>query len=173
MKEPAIWIGFVLATFMSIIQSALFPSLFLLSYSPFIALLCMYASFKESLWLSAFSGVCGDLLTSDPLGINAITAVISCAIIFHVRMVLFKEQPLQLCFYTVLISVIWTPIQLMLLFLFDRRLPITGLSLLLDFIEMPLINAGYAFFWFVGPLLIWEWIRSQWRLWRLKNEKSA
>lgn len=172
MKEPSIWIGFVLASFMAIIQSALFPNLFLLAYAPFIALVIMHTSMIQALWLSALAGCVSDLLASDPPGLHSLTAVIACSIIYRFRMALFKDQPLQLCFYTALISAVSTPLQLVLLFLFDRRLPVAGKSVLLDFIEMPLIDAAYAFFWFVGPLLIWEWAFRQWKLWRIKNNDA-
>lgn len=172
MKEPTVWIGFVLASFMAVIQSALFPDLFLLAYAPFIALLIMHTSMIQALWLAALGGFCSDLLASDPPGLHTLTAVIACAIIYRFRMGLFKDQPLQLCFYTALISLVTTPLHLVILFLFDRRLPVAGKSVLLDFIEMPLIDAAYAFFWFVGPLLVWQWVRRQWKLWRLKNNES-
>lgn len=157
---------------MSLIQTALFPSIGLLAYSPFFAIVCMHAPLSQALWLAVMGGFCSDILSSGPPGIHAITATLCCAMIHRFRLGVFKDQPLQLCFYTALISLLFAPLQLSLLFLLDTRLPIAGKSALLDFIEMPLIDAAYAFFWFVGPLLIWEWVRHQWKLWRLQRHGS-
>jgi len=86
---------------------------------------------------------------------------------------IFKDLPLQLCFYSALISVFTIIFELAILFLFDRRISIAGKSLFLDFVEMPIINAGYAFFWFVGPLLLWEWAVSQWKRWRAHANEAS
>jgi rod shape-determining protein MreD len=172
MKEPKIWIGFVLASLMAVMQSALFPNFVLLPYSPFIALVCMFAPYQKALWLAALAGISSDLLSSDLFGLYALTATLSCALVYRYRWSLFKEEPLQLCFYTALISFIQTPFMLMILFLFDRRAPIAGKSILLDIVSMPIVDALYAFFWFVGPILLWEWGFRQWKLWRLNKNES-
>jgi rod shape-determining protein MreD len=170
MKNPVIWIGFLLASLMAVIQSALFPQIVILAYAPFLALCCLYAPFKEALWLAALSGFCSDSLAADPFGVHTLTATLTCAAL-HRTCRFFKDHPLQLCLFTALISGAALPFQLFILFLFDRRGPCQGKWGLLDFLTMPFVDAAYAFLWFVGPLLLWEWGRRQWKLWRLK--KSA
>lgn len=168
MREPAVWIGFFLATLMAILQSALFPQVVLLAYAPFIALSCIHAPLPQALWLAALAGFCSDLLAADPFGVHTLTTTLTCAFLYRTRRV-FKDRSLQLCLSTVLISAAATPLHLLILFLFDRRGPNAGQWGLLDFLMMPLVDAGYAFFWFVGPLLLWEWGKQQWKLWRLKR----
>jgi len=167
-----ICIGFCLAAFMSLIQSAFFPSIPLFAFVPFIALVCINASFRSALWLAAFAGFCNDLLGSEQMGIHTLSTVLICALVHHFRSIAFKDLPLQLCLYSALISVLSIICELLILFLFDRHIQIAGKSLLLDFIEIPFINAAYAFFWFVGPLLLWEWGIDQWKRWRLTNGTS-
>jgi rod shape-determining protein MreD len=166
-----IWIGFVLAGSMALIQSALFPSISLFAFAPYIALCCMNFSLKKAVWLAALGGLATDLMSSDPLGIHALSATIICAFLHRFRLAVFKDLPLQLCFYTAIISALTIFLELILLFLFDRRLLIAGKSIILDLIQMPLINAAYAFLWFVGPLLLWEWGLNLWKRWR-RNEAS-
>lgn len=162
-----ICIGFLLATYMAIAQSALFPWLIFFPYAPFIALLCMHTSVRQSLWLAALAGLFCDFLSRDPIGMHALTAVIAATLLHHFQLKVFKDQPLQLCFYTALISLMMIPLQLILLFLFDQHFSIDRKSILLDFIQIPLVDAAYAFFWFVGPLLLWEWLLSRYKVWRM------
>jgi cell shape-determining protein MreD len=165
-----IWIGFILSSFMAVIQSALFPSVLILAYSPFIAIVCMNTTLIRSLWLAAFPGLCSDILSSDPMGTHTITSLLVAAILRNFRLSFFIEEPLQLCFYSALISLMAIPIQLALLFLFDQHTLVAPKSFLFDMIKLPLVNAVYAFIWFVGPLLIWEWGLMRYKQWRaLKN----
>ena len=168
-----ICIGFILAVFMALIQSALFPSISLFAFAPFIALACIYTPFRVAIWLAVLAGFCNDLVSSDFLGIHAVSSALVCTLVHRFRLGIFKDLPLQLCFYSALISVFTIIFELTILFLFDRRISIAGKSLFLDFVEMPLINAGYAFFWFVGPLLLWEWAISQWKRWRAQTNATS
>lgn len=167
MKDPVIWIGFILAAFMAATQSAFFFHFFVFAFVPFIALSCMHTSMLQSLWLSAIAGFCSDLFSSDPMGIHALTFMLVCALLHRFRRGVFKDSPLQLCFYTAMISAASTPVRTILFFLFDSPMPFSGQSIIFEMIFMPLINAAYAFFWFVGPLLLWEWGVGRWKRWRL------
>jgi rod shape-determining protein MreD len=168
-----ICISFVLAAFMALIQSALFPSVSLFAFAPFIAIACICAPFRTAIWLSALAGFCTDMLGSDPLGIHAVSAVLVCAIVHRFRLGALKDLPLQLCLYSALISVFTIIFELLILFLFDSCISIAGKSIILDFIEIPFINGAYAFFWFVGPLLLWEWGINQWKRWRLQTNGTS
>lgn len=168
-SKPIIWIGFVLASFMAVAQSALMPGIPLLAFAPFIALVCMHTSSGQALWLSALAGLCNDLLNVAPPGIYAINATIVCALLIRFRLRTFKDEPLQLCFYTAIISAATVPVHYLLLFLFDQQLFLAGKSILIEFVEMVFVNALYAFGWFVGPLLLWEWGSVRWKRWRLQR----
>jgi rod shape-determining protein MreD len=170
MKESGLWIGFFLATLMASMQSALFPYVPLTAYTPFLALCCMYVPYHRALWLSALSGICLDLMSTEPFGLSAVTYTLLTALFYRIRSHTFKEFPLQLCFFTALFSAGFTPLLLLFLFLFDRRPPSTGHWFVLELMARPLIDAVYAFFWFVGPLLLLEWIKKSYLRWRLKYD---
>ena len=168
-----IFIGFFLAAAMAMMQSALFPSISLFAFAPFIALACIGAPFRTALWLAALAGFCSDLLGSDPIGIHTVSAVLVILLLHRFKLRIFKDLTLQLCFFSALIAIFTIVFEIIVLFLFDRRISIEGKSLLLDFIEMPFINAAYAFFWFTGPILLWEWGASQWKRWRLQANGTS
>lgn len=168
-----ICIGFFLAVAMALMQSALFPSISLSAFAPFIALACICAPFRIALWLAALAGFCNDLLGSDPLGIHTVSAVLVSALLHRFRLRIFKDLALQLCLFSALIAIFTLIFEIIVLFLFDRHISIEGKSLVLDFIEMPFINAAYAFFWFTGPILLWERAIGQWKRWRLQRNATS
>ena len=159
---------------MATMQSSLFH-ISLLPYAPFLALACMSTTFVRSLYFAALAGLVGDLFSGDPFGIHTLSSVLTAAALYAtIRRGFFKEQPLQLCIFTALVSLLFIPLYLFMLFLFDRRPPVAGESaLLLDCLSMPLIDAAYAFFWFTGPLWLLEWIEAQIKLWKLKNNAES
>lgn len=169
MKDPVLWIAFLLAASMAVFQSALFPGIVLLSFAPFAALASMRCSLPAALWLAALGGTTSDLLSADPFGIHAISMSAAAALSYPFRRLFFQGEQLQLCFFTAIYSAIFTPALVIILFLFDRRAPFGGQWSFLDFATMPLIDAAYAFFWFAGPLLFFEWAKRQWKEWRLRR----
>ncbi len=159
MLDPVLWIGFLLFASMSVFQTALFPWIAILSFAPFAALACLRCSLPGALWASTFAGLLMDLFSADPFGIHTIAMTASLALSYRFRSLFFQGEALQLCLLTAIYSAIFTPSLIITLFLFDRRAPFNGEWSFLDFVTMPLIDAAYAFFWFVGPLLFFEWTK--------------
>ncbi len=169
LKEPVLWIAFFFCSLMAVFQSALWPSVGILSYAPFLALTCMRTSFLTSLWVAALVGLFSDLLSADPFGIYALSLTLTSASAYRFRNRFFQGEPLQLCIFTGIISFLFTPLHVFILFLFDRRAPFSGKWSFLDFFTMPFLDAAYAFFWLVGPLLLFEWAKRQWKHWTLRR----
>lgn len=169
MRDPVLWIGFFLSSAMTVFQSALFPEISILSFGPFAALACLRANLSAALWCAALAGFFSDLLSADPFGVYAISLCISAAMSYRFRRLFLQGEALQLCFFTAIYSAIFTPVLIVVLFLFDRRAPFNGQWSFLDLATMPLVDAAYAFFWFVGPLLFFEWAKRQWKGWRLRR----
>ena len=168
MRDPVLWLGALLSALMAALQSALFPHLALLSFSPFAALACIRASLPAALWMAALAGLICDLLSADPFGIHAISMAATTAASYRFRRI-FQGEPLQLCCFTALYSALFTPMLVFVLFLFDRRAPFGGQWSFLDFATMPIADAAYAFFWFVGPLLFFEWVKKQYKQWQQRD----
>ena len=96
-----------------------------------------------------------------------------CALLHRFRLGIFKDFPLQLSIFSALVAVFTIVFEIIVLFICDKFISVEGKSQLLDFIEMPFIHAAYAFFWFTGPILLWEWLASQWKLWRLQTNATS
>jgi rod shape-determining protein MreD len=168
MKNCKIWIGFVLALLMSIIQSALFPIVSLSAFIPFLGLLCLLSPFSSALWLATLAGCCSDLLGSDPPGVHALSNTILCALMHRYHRY-FKEHPLQLPLCSALLAVALLPVEWVVLFVFEGN--VESRIAVLDIVEAPLLGGGYAFCWFVGPLALWDWGKMQWTIWKLKQKE--
>ncbi len=172
MKKSPLWLGFALASSMAMMQSALFPAVAFSAYAPFLALTCLCASYHKALWIASLCGLWMDLLSAGPFGTYALNFLLATALLHRLRIWFFQDKPLLLCVYTALISSVLMPLQMALLFLFDRRAPYAGQWALFDMAAMPLLDAAYAFFWFIGPLMLWDWGWEQWQLWRLKHNEA-
>ncbi len=169
MKYYPLWVGFLLASSATILQSALLPGFPLLAYAPFLALSCIHASFSLALWLAFIAGLSQDFLGSDPFGIYALTFVLTAAILHRLELRVLKENVLQLCVMSAFASFFFTPLFFLLLFLFDKRPPCSGNRILVEFFLRPLTDAVYSFAWFVGPLLVIERMKKTYIVWRLKR----
>lgn len=150
---------------MALMQSAFFPGMNLFAFAPFLALLCINLPFCSALWIAALSGTFRDFLVSDPAGIYALHYTLLCAIFFRWRSY-FKEHPLQLPLFSVLISLVALPLEIAILFIFAQGV---GRFPVFEFFISPLVDGAYAFLWFVGPLALLDWAGNQWKLWKLKN----
>ena len=119
-------VGFLFCLLVHLFQGVLFPGISLLSFSPFFALCCMKTTLKSTLWLAALAGFCIDLLSDDPMGLHSLNYTMTAAFFYSLRWRFSSEEPLHLGVYTLLISSSSTLLQLILLFLFDRRVPVNG-----------------------------------------------
>lgn len=156
-----------------ILQGILLPRLSILAFAPFVGLAILQPNLPRALWLSAAAGCVVDLFSDDPMGLHALNYVVVAALLFRIRKHFSYEQPLHLSLFTALISVSSTLLQLVLLFLFDRRVPFGGKWILADLIGMPVIDALYAFVWVTAPLSLFEKFRRMWVLFWLKRKNPS
>ena len=166
-------VSFFLATAAVILQGVLLPRLSILAFAPWIALVSLRCSHSRALWLSASAGAIIDLLSDDPMGLHALNYTLTAVLLYRFRKHFLHDQPLHLSIFTALISLISTLLQLVLLFLFDQRIPFGGKWVFADLIGMPMIDALYAFVWFAAPLALFEKLRHYWMLFWLKRKKTA
>lgn len=166
-------IAFVLSTAALVMQGIFVPKLTILAFAPFLAFVIMRCELPRALWLSALAGGTIDLLSDDPMGLHALNYTIVIALLFRFRKHFSYDQPLHLSLFSGVISVLSTALQLMLLFLFDRRVPFGGKWVLADLIGMPVIDALYAFVWVAAPLALFEKLRRMWVLYWLKRKNPS
>jgi rod shape-determining protein MreD len=151
-----LFLAFLLASFALFLQSILSPKIGVLAFAPFLSIAILRSSFTKALYLSAFTGGLLDLLSNDPMGLHALNYCLVTAFTFRVRKHLSYEQPLHLSLFTGLLSFLSTLLQLVLLFLFDKKIPFKGGFVLIDLFAMPILDILYAFVWFAAPLVLFE-----------------
>lgn len=165
--------AFALGFIALIFQGILVPHLSILAFAPFIGLATLRCNLIRALWCSAAAGCVVDLFSDDPMGLHALNYVVMASLLFRIRKHFSYDQPLHLSLFTGLISIGSTLLQLLLLFLFDRRVPFGGKWVFADLVGMPVIDALYAFVWFTAPMSLFDKLRRMWVLFWLKRKSHS
>ncbi len=168
-----VFFAFALGFVALIFQGLLVPRLSILAFAPFVGLATLRCELSQALRWSAAAGCMVDLFSDDPMGLHALNYVLMAWLLFRIRTHFSYDQPLHLSLFTGLISAGSTILQLLLLFLFDRRVPFGGKWIFADLIGMPVIDALYAFVWFTAPLALFDKLRRMWVLFWLKRKNPS
>ena len=131
-------LAFFLGLAALILQGILLPRLPILALAPFLCLAMIRCKKEKALWLSALGGAIVDLLSDDPIGLHALNYTLVSALLFRFKNYFSDDQPFHLSLFTMITSSLSTLLQLILLFLFDRRVPISGKWALIDIFAMPI-----------------------------------
>jgi len=166
-------LAFILGTAAVILQGIVVPRVAILPFVPFLALAILKCELPRALWLAALTGALIDLLSDDPMGLHALNDVLVAALLFRIRKHFSYDNPLHLSLFSFALSSFSTLLQLLLLFLFDRRVPFGGKWIAADLIGMPAIDALYAFVWFAVPLSLADRLRRMWVLFWLKRKDPS
>lgn len=161
---------------MFFLQGAEAPPLQLHAFIPWLALAALryplQKDFIKSLTGAAMVGLFVDLFSNDPIGLYAISYTLTTAILFQFRNRLDDQRPLHLAAFSAFTSLICSLLQLFFLFLFDRRVPISGQWILIDWFALSIIDGIYGFLWYSGPVFLWYKVRRTWMLFWLKKNRS-
>lgn len=166
-------LAFLLSTLALILQCILQPPITLIAYVPFLALTILSSSLYRALWFSALVGVIMDLVSNNPFGLHPINYVLVTALLFKIKNHFLKEEPFHLSILAALFSLMATLGQALLLFLFDRRVPLEGRWVLADFLGMPAIDGLYAFVAIAAPLALFSKMKKMWDLFWLKKKRLS
>ena len=167
---------FLLATTALFLQAIdIFPLAFN-AYTPWIALVVLRHPLRKSplspLIAAASAGFLSDLLSDLPLGLYPISYALCAGATLRFRHHFLYEEPLHLALFSSLVSFLSSLLQLFFLFLFDRRVALSGQWIFIDWIGMSLIDGIYALIWFSGPLLLLSKTWRNWSLFWLKKKHS-
>ncbi len=155
MKEIPLFASFCLATSALWLQKDLLPDCALSLYAPFLAHLFLRVDSKlKTLWIVALAILPLDLLSSHPFGLYATSATLTASCLHRFRSYFFHDRALHFALYTFAISLTFSSLEALFLFLFDTRLQDAGKWLLSSLWRMPWIDALYALIWFWLPLTI-------------------
>ncbi len=162
MRTVPLWFPFFLASAITIFGGVLLPSVQLLAFSPFFALVYNRKSFIASLWIAILCGILSDLLCSQlKFGLYALNYCLTTTLIYQQKKHFFEDKPTALSLFTVLISSTSTFLQLLLTYAFDKGLPFSWKLVLTDLIEMPFIDGVYAYLWFFCPMQLYVFIQKR------------
>ncbi len=162
--------AFLLSFIALIFQGIMLPKIAILSFSPFLAIIALKVLQPQALILSCFCGAIMDLMSDDPIGLHALNYTITVWLFFKIRSRFSLEKPTHLSLFTGLISSFSTLLQLVLLFLFDRRVPFGGRWAFMELVAMPLVDAVYAFIWFTAPMDLFQKVRKKLVIFWLKKK---
>jgi rod shape-determining protein MreD len=161
MRQIPLLFPFALASFFALFGTAFLPHVKILAFAPFLALLYNKRTFQSSLWLASLCGLAVDLLSSEfRLGLYALNYCLATLLLYRQKRHFFEDKPLALCLFTLLISVVSTVLQLLLISIFDKALPLSGKMLVTDLLIMPLLDTAYAFLWFSCPMMLYLHIQK-------------
>jgi hypothetical protein len=146
MKRPPLLFFFLLALIALLLAPNVFPSIRLLTFSPFFALVFLRKNFLTSLWIACLSGLILDLFTVDiRFGVFALCSAATAAVTYKFKSYFYEDNFFSIPLFTALISTVFSIIQFVLL-----QHPVS-FNLLL----MPLLDAIYGFVWFTAPRMVY------------------
>lgn len=161
MRQVPLWFPLSLACFFALFGTVLLPDVRLLAFSPFLAFMYNRLSFKASLWVASLCGLAIDVLSSEyRIGIHALNYCLTTLLLHKQKRHFFEDKSLSLSLFALLVSVVSTALQLLLIAIFERPLPLSTKLLLTDFALLPIIDAVYAFFCFSCPLMLYLHIKK-------------
>ena len=165
-----LFFAYLLAAIALWLKCTLLPQIPLIPFAPFLALSSLRCPLDKAIGCSVVAGIGVDLLSSDPLGVHALTYSLATALCYRLRNLFSAEAPSQYAMFTGLISAALTLVHILLLFLFDRRVPFCGLWWITDWAVLPIVDAVYALIWFAGPLALMQTIYRRWVIFWLKRK---
>lgn len=155
-------IPFFLACIALCFSPIFFPSLNLLFFAPFFALLFMRKNFLSCLWTATLCGLLVDLLNSKfHFGFCALNFCLTTVLIYSQKRNFFEDRLFSLSCFTALISAVSSLIQLIFLALFEKNFPFKPALFFTDLLLMPALDALYGFLWFTCPMKIYQNIIKQ------------
>lgn len=134
---------------------ALFSSLRLLFFAPFLVILYYKKSYSFCLWAALLCGLLLDLLTSSMrIGLYAMSYCLTTGFLYGQRRNFFADSISTLPIMTFLFSISATLIQLIFVYVFEQNITFSKTWLLTDLVYMPAADALYGFSIFVLPFLL-------------------
>lgn len=174
MKHASLVISFFLALSMAIFGTVLFPNFRLIAFAPFLAIIYTRTTFITSLWAAFACGLIIDLMSSQfRFGIYALNYCLTTVMIYKQKRHFFDDKPLALSIFTTAISSTSTLLQLLLLYVFDNRIPFSWKLVIADLVGMPVLDGAYAFLWFTCMIKLFHYIKKvEWRRLFTKKQES-
>ncbi len=141
---------FFISLCFTLFTPALFPSIKLFFFAPFIIILFYQKPFIKCLWGALLSGLIVDLFSAHShLGLHAINYITAVTILYKQRKHFFSDSATTLPLMIFFFSIIATLLQIPILYVFEQKISLSKSWILSDLILMPFFDALYGFVFFV------------------------
>lgn len=148
-------ICFAISLILLIVTPILLPQLRISFFVPFLIIACYQKPLKVCLGLAFGCGLLLDLLSSyTRLGLHAFDFCTTLILLFPQRRNFFADHLSTLPIMTFLFSMLSTLIMAILLYSIETRNLFSWAWVFTDLILMPLLDAAYAFCFFILPPLL-------------------
>ncbi len=155
LQQKNLWIVLAVCLLLTVATPVFFPLLRIQFFSAFLVILLYNKPLIKCLWASLWCGCVLDLLSSqNHLGLHALTFTVTTWIFFSQRRHFFADSLSTLPLMTFLFSLVSTTLQTLQLAVFEHHLHLTKTWLLTDLLLFPLMDALYAFCFFVLPFYL-------------------
>lgn len=162
MRKLPLSLPFFLALFYAVLGTALFPSLHLHPFAPFLAVLAYRLPLNKVLWCATGCGLIIDLLSSHLyFGLYALNYCITLFALYNQKRHFFEDKPFSVPLLTLLISIMSCVIELFFEIMGGHEIPFSLPFLLIEFLVMPLADGIYAYLWFVLPCMGFLYVRKK------------
>ncbi|MCH9612570.1 MAG: hypothetical protein S4CHLAM102_10610 [Chlamydiia bacterium] len=150
--KKVLYIALICSLLGAIILPMFFTNMRILPFATFLTLVYSLRPLHYSLWSALFVGFILDLFSCHlPLGFYALGMVMTTLIIYRQRRHFLLEKRVIFMLYTLLFSITYFFVELLLLALFDSSMQFHTLSFVLHLIVMPVVDALYGFIWVLIP----------------------
>ncbi len=144
--------AFLCAFGLQLFSPALFPSLKIKFFLPFLILVFYQRDLIGSLWYALFSGVLIDMLASPTkFGLYPLVFFITTLLLYPQRLNLFADNVMTLPIMTFQFSLVSTILEISLLYLFGKPIALSGEWFFSELLIMPLADSLYSFLVFMLP----------------------
>lgn len=147
--------SFIFSTFAAIFFSAFIPFYKPVFYAPFLIISFLSTTFISTLWLCCLGGLVVDVLSSTHMGLNALIYTLLATVLYRQKRY-FTDTPINIALFTILLSFLFTILNLIFLFILDKGVKISLISFFTDFIALPFFDGVYAIIFFALPIKAFE-----------------
>lgn len=161
MKDVPLPIAFSLALFAALFSSVFFPSVRLLCFAPFLCICYSQKRLLTCLWLSFFSGIVIDLLSTQSLfGLHALIYCITTLLLYRQKRHFFDDKSWALSAFTALFSLVCSSFELILHAAAKNTPPLTFMAIINNTLITSFLDALYAAVWFSLTMQTYRYVKG-------------
>lgn len=146
---------------LSIVAPIYLPNLHIATFAGLLTIIYTRCSYPISLWVSLFVGFYFDLMASKlPLGFYSLSYCIAATLVYRYRRFFLLEKWWIFPLYATVFSFASTLVQIILLAIFNAKVPIHFMMIVSDLAIMPFIDAFFTLCFFTFPYAVFNYLTN-------------